>query len=138
MKQPVKCSPDMFTRWYCGGKSPSPTSLWRKKNIIFPPRAGSYLSLKEGRANRETVGCLAFLPLHPGHFRLQLNLLLDWENWNLQSFANIKCHLNSYYLIRCGEARVPMGLLLIFRRVSLDSDIGSEKAHTSHPGVIPV
>ena len=124
-----------------------PLVLWREvaksnltleENIIFPTRAGSHLSLKEGRANRETVGCLAFLPLHPGHFRLQLNLLLDWENWNLESFANIKCRLISYYLIRCGEARVPMGLFLILRRVSLDSDIGSEKAHTSHPGVIPV
>ena len=31
-----------------------------------------------------------------------------------------------------------MGLFLIFSRVSLDSDIGSEKAHTSHPGVISV
>ena len=48
----------------------------------------SYFDLKEGRTNGQTVGGLALLPLNPGHLCLHLQLLLDWENWDLKRFFN--------------------------------------------------
>ena len=73
----------MFTRWYCGGKSPSPTSLC-KGNEERPVFSSPYFDLEEGRANGQTVGGLALLPLLSGDLGLHLHLLLDRENWNLE------------------------------------------------------
>ena len=49
---PVKCSPDMFTLWYWGGKSPRPTSFCKSGEHPPSSKNNSYFDLKEGRANR--------------------------------------------------------------------------------------
>ena len=129
----MKCSPDMFTLWYWGGKSPRPTSFC--KSGEHPPSSKKKFLLRPQRGESQRINCR-----RPGSSSSALRR--PWSpspslarSGKLEPGKIVQIYSPPQnHLIWCRQSRVPVRLVLIFRGIFLATDVaGSEKADASHP-----